>query len=306
MKNKLHLTLLSALLTLSSFIKSMGPQPQQQLSSAQIVERLVAKKEEELKARYKPEEILVPPGEELETFDPVAYSAKAIQQEVKTIKCLYQQFEEQLGKGNKFLPTYEVAGSLSYAMPIDEIIHTVKTKFKEMHKNNQIITKNEFQTLDPNKWYNKGENLTRIWGAEYLAKRGYNVPKYIIVVDDPNNIKIKIVLRIGFPSIEYIENGTVYAEKIIGEPAAADVRPIGSDHGYTDYSDSGNILRTQDDSLYFVDTEYKSFYDARPEPHIFEGIGQWQKKSDYLKERFELINKIDGTNKIIEFSVLAP
>ncbi len=82
-------------------------------------------------------------------------------------------------------------------------------------------------------------------------------------------------------------------------------------HGYTDYSSPGNILKTKDGNYYVVDTEWKSFADGSPQSLIFGTLTNedtFKGSPDifclYFKERFQLINGLEGSEKIIEFSVL--
>lgn len=268
-----------------------------QMTSSEIVEKLLKIKEKDLAS-----EELLPGEKESSRFD----SLKLYQE-------LYPFYESRFDSVKKTWPFYEVVGSaINYAMNLDEITEAIKTKFRSMYQKGQIISREEFQKRDKNKWLDKGTNLSRIWGAEYLSKKfkddnrtNMKVPEYIIVVDNLNKIQVGIQFGTCFPIVAAIENGAIFAEKIDGAPSARKGQDI-VNYGYTDYSDPGNILKTKDNIYYVVDTEYKSFYDGMPDRHIFKNVkGGPLVMCEYFKNRFKLINNIDQQNKIIEFSVIS-
>lgn len=228
---------------------------------------------------------------------------------------LYPWYEAGMNAFKSKFPNYEIGGNLNYFMNLNEMTNVIKAKFKEMYYNGQIMTREQFEKQDTSKWYPKGEGLTRIWGAEYLAKKfkennkqWFKVPRYIIVVDNPNNIQVNLIMTNScFPIIGQIKNGQIYAEKIEGkEVARKGLNSIG--FGYTDYSSPGNIIMDKEGIHYPVDTEYKSFYDGMPEGNLFENFnlskGDPQSLCGYFQKRFKLLNPGIGSERVIEFSVL--
>lgn len=225
-------------------------------------------------------------------------------------KELYHFYESHTDAIKTNWPVHEVVGGkLNYAMSFEEIKNAIVVKFKKMKESGQIISRENFKNAG-NKWLDRGTELTRIWGAEYLAKKfaedkrkNFKVPEYLIVVDDLSHVKINIHLGACYPMISQIENGRVYAKKIDGTPVARKGSNL-IGYGYTDYSDAGNILQTSDGIYYAVDTEYKSFYDGLPESHLMKGVkGGPLIACEYFQNRFKYINKIDKFDKMVEFSL---
>ena len=213
--------------------------------------------------------------------------------------------------------TYRGAGYLNYLMTLDEMKVVVEDKFKQMRRNGQILTKDEFKQRDSAEWYYKGDELTRIWGAEYLAEKfaeagepKFKVPEYIIVVDDPENIQADIWFTDCFPVMNKIKNSTIYAEYIRGDGAAHQLQEELAEkklsplerrrrtglfklaHGYTDFSGNNNILRTIEGDNYFVDTAWDSFYNMDPGPNIVPTRFLCR----YVQKRFETFNHVDKTS----------
>ena len=192
----------------------------------------------------------------------------------KTVKA-YKELENKL-RLIKQIPSASMWGGINYSMSLDEMKQTVKEIFDAMKKNGQIISKNDFEKIKNNYYVRKPHNdATRIWGNQYLKKqidkstflkKMYDVPNYIIVMDNEHPIKVTLFFGNNkFPEVTELENATIYFEKIIGEPVATkslDTREIGiqSGIGYDDFSDPGNILLDEKTGKkYVVDTEFKSF-----------------------------------------------
>ena len=202
------------------------------------------------------------------------------------------------------IPTYKVAGSLSYTMTLPEIEQKVKAVFSEMYRSGKIITRSDFKKYDQKKWIAKKDNLTRIWGAQYLAelfaknnKSNFKVPDYIIVIDDPRKVRVKISFWSAFPAITRIK-GEIYAQYINGSPAYPEVG-----FGFTDYS-GPNILQSKDKNFYVIDTEYRSFYRAAPEEELFKNMpGPADVLGEFLKNRFLLIHDLTTTEAMLEFAL---
>lgn len=206
----------------------------------------------------------------------------------------YRNFENLIAQDPHIL-FYPVAGGITYNMSLNQMKTFITKKFEDLYNQGKILTPKQFQELDENQWHPQDTKLTRIWGAEYLAQKfkenqqnNLKVPEYIMVVNNLDNLKIRIYLSPGFPIIAALVNGKIYAEKIVGRPAA---RSVVVGHGYTDYSALDNIIYDNNTKKYYVvDTEYKSFYDGYPKDKLFENIpGNF---ADYVQRRFKLLNKI--------------
>ncbi len=258
-------------------------QPASKLNSAKIVNALIEKKRKE--------------SQTSEHFLEENY--------FKRLRGLYSSYEMKLSELRQSMPIYPVAGGLNYTITLDEMVCTIQKKFREMRKKGLIVTREEFKKYDKQEWFFKpGSNLTRIWGSEYLAERfkqekksSYKVPSYIIVVDDLTNLKILVCWAACFPIISRI-NGDIYAQRILGRPARPDVG-----FGFSDYT-GPNILKNDDGLYYVIDTEYRSFYKAAPEKELYKNLKEdWPSLCEYLKNRFLLINKLQGTSKSFKFSV---
>lgn len=218
----------------------------------------------------------------------------------------YQSSNPSRNRSRSMRPdlSYAVAGGLSYAMTLDEMTDAIKSKLDFLYCKGKIITREQFKKYDKNKWFFKKDNLTRIWGAEYLAdhfaqnkKHGYKVPDYIIVVDDLKKVQIKVFFWPYFPAFARIK-GAIYAQKINGSPAAdADVG-----FGFTDYT-GPNILKDTKGDYYVIDTEYRSFYHAAPEADIFKHIKNWKSKAEHLKTTFLTRHGIKAEDKLFTFSL---
>jgi len=215
---------------------------------------------------------------------------------------------KSVGKGEQQFKTallsYPVAGGLSYVMSLEEINHTIESKFRKMRKERRILTRPEFDKYKRDEWFHKpGSNLTRIWGAEYLAEKfkkkpHFKVPDYIIVVEDLKNLNIRVCWGKCFPIISKVR-GDIYARKIDGKPSQPDVG-----FGFDDYT-GPNVLKTDDGTYYVIDTEYRSFYKAAPEKEIYKQVKDWPRLCESLKNRFMVSNKIKGVCRTFNLSVAA-
>ena len=223
---------------------------------------------------------------------------------LSVLEALYPQYEAAINARKQYFPRYALTGGIHYLMSLEEITALTKARLEVMYHQGRILTEAQFEKLNKEEWFPRLNNLTRIWGAEFLQKgfeelgyQSYKVPEYIIVVKDLKNIQITLSFNDCFPIAFEILNGQIYAKKIVGKPIANTMGRSGIDStglGYTDYSAASNILETKDGSKYFVDTEYKSFYDGTPGPHFFQNkVPAWLAFCNYINERFKLIHNID-------------
>ena len=187
----------------------------------------------------------------------------------------YKEYEGHLAEV-KHVPEASLWGGINYAMTLEEMKQKIKATFSGMKRNGLIVSKNEFEGIKDKYFNSPRTDLNRIWGVEYLKNKisesptlskKYDVPQYIIVVDDPHKISVKIsFFSEFFPSVNALNNGEIYFENIKGTKVASwnssAVNDIGikSGIGYDDFSDPGNIIRQSGIGKYYiVDTEYKSF-----------------------------------------------
>lgn len=186
----------------------------------------------------------------------------------------YEQHEKGLNK-IKQAPEASMWGGINYTMTLTEMQQKVEEKFNELKKNKLILSKDQFEPIK-DKYFLPRSNLTRVWGTDYLRSKinfsemlrnKYDVPNYVIVLDNPNKASVNISFENEyFPQVFEVENGSIYFEKIMGTGisswACPAVQDIGtkSGIGYNDFSDAGNIIMQEGTNKnYIVDTEEKSF-----------------------------------------------
>ena len=216
---------------------------------------------------------------------------------------LYPLHEKNLDNYKKHFPKYALTGGITYLMSLDEIATIIQAHLEVMRSEGKILTEEEFAELNKDEWVDQKNNLTRVWGGQFLQKefqerglQNHKVPEYILVVKDLKNIQIKIWFGRCFPIATEILNGNIYAKKIVGKPSGRQMGITGADSrrlGYTKYSDP-SIVETQDGSKYFIDTQYDSFYDGNPASHFLQNrVPAYGILCSYLEERFKLTNHID-------------
>jgi hypothetical protein len=212
---------------------------------------------------------------------------------------LYKKYDDLLKNLKNNPKEYSLAsvmGGINYGMTLDEMKQKVKELFLSMKKNGVIISKEAFEKVKGRYFPVPSTNLTRIWGADhlkkefngskYLSEKKYDVPGYVIVVDDPNVIKLR--LSFGdrtFPIPLELENGKIYFEEIKGEEVGSlsESRFDLSSTGFSDFSATGNIIQDgKTGRRYVVDTELKSFTFplSRESTHMLE----------YANKKFRYLN----------------
>lgn len=185
----------------------------------------------------------------------------------------YREYEEDLDAYVKENPKASFGG-INYAMTLKEMEQKLQEKFEDMNNRGLIIFKEEFERIKGKYFSRPTDDLTRIWGAEYLKnkinkseylKSHYDVPTYVIVADDPKHLEINLFFdKPTFPNAGTLGNAYIYFEKIVGPRVAfwhspiVDEIGIKSGIGYNDFTDPGNIIEMNGKN-YIVDTEFKSF-----------------------------------------------
>jgi len=230
----------------------------------------------------------------------VAFGSKPFDFEKYYVELLekYKTYERELQQ-IKHMPEASLWGGINYSMTLEEMKQKIKATFSDMKKKGLIVSKDEFEGIK-DKYFNfPRTDLNRIWGVEYLKNKisasqylskNYDVPQYIIIVDNPRKISVKISFFSEiFPSVNELNNGEIYFENIKGTEVASwnssAVNDIGikSGIGYDDFSDPGNIIRQSGiNKYYIVDTEYKSFK-IKMNSYLREIL-------EYASERFIYLN----------------
>lgn len=169
------------------------------------------------------------------------------------------------------IPSWEVAGPLNYGMSLDQMKETITQKFKEMIASGNLMTEQSFYKKHTRESFcltsdEKANNLTRIWGAEFLRSNllddpTLNVTEHILIIDD-NAQEIEVqVDHLVYPHLSSVNNGYIVSRKIEGIESAEEYRSSNklSELLFWDFADSGNIIRDADNIGWIVDTEAHSF-----------------------------------------------
>lgn len=204
---------------------------------------------------------------------------------------LYLRFEQWIRKNNQ-APTWEVAGPLHYGMTLSKMQKAIEQKFCNLVSSGLLIKESIFNKKRSDFYPptgKGGDNLTRIWGAEYLNSNLSNqkdlkaAGHFLVVGDDADEIEVQVALG-EYPYLSIIKNGHIVSKKIDGEERAFSYRSsmVLEKLRYKDFKDQGNIIQDANRINWIVDTELKSF-DAPP-----IGINQYAMQT-FLKKRFAVL-----------------
>ena len=222
------------------------------------------------------------------------------------------KLEADLREQRSHLPkgwdSYEPAGGLQWSMSLGNIHSHVQKKFEDLRKSGILLFRSEFERREDREKFRpagriyragqRNNDLTRIWGAEYLRKKLeeeelYRVPRFILIVEDRvKSLSVKLwdggSKSLFITSIEP-DQGEIVVENVSrGKPDAWSAK-----HkwllrlGYVDFSDPGNILQGEDGKYYIVDTEWKSL------DGVLERSGEPRKIGllrEYAATRFHAFN----------------
>jgi hypothetical protein len=169
--------------------------------------------------------------------------------------------------------SFEPAGGIKLSIDTDEIDSLVQEKFLQLRINGLLLTRSEFeQREDVAKFRKPGkdqnDDLTRLWGAEYLRKKllgneQYSVPRFFIIVEDGAK-KIPVTVIKTYNSLLISKCDTAFAEVVVENMVDTRATCTKEKHGwlekigYVDYADSGNIREGRNGKFFVVDTEWKS------------------------------------------------
>lgn len=216
----------------------------------------------------------------------------------------YLQMERFIRENNEKIPTWKIAGPLHYGMSPSKMKAVIQQKFREMVASGQLMRKATLmRSQDRTTFYPKTgkgrDNLTRIWGANFLKTNLKEHPKldtaehYLLVDDDAIEIEVQVRQRgaglfnytlCDYPLLSKIKNAGILSKIIVGKSAAREYlhSQVLKRLNYWDFSDRGNIIRDSNGIGWVVDTEAISF----SPPKIDIKYNPLQK---YIKKRFDVL-----------------
>lgn len=191
-------------------------------------------------------------------------------------------------------------------MSPEQMKDAITKKFKEMASSGKLMSEEQLTKKHNREFFyptteRGGNNLTRIWGAEFLKsnlkddKTLDSAEHFLIVVESASEIEVQVWLG-EYPYLSIVKNAHILSKKIEGSSSAWDYRYSSKlyELQYRDFKDSGNIIRDSEGVGWVVDTELKSFdYPKLGETSCFV--------QNYLKKRFKVLaggNSLYQTFKI--------
>lgn len=207
---------------------------------------------------------------------------------------LYLKIEKWIRETSNEMPSWQVAGPLNYGMSLEQMKDAITKKFKDMASSGNLIAEEQLSKKHDRKLFypttGKGDNnLTRIWGAEFLKSnlldnKTLNAAEHFLILDDSvSEIEVQVYHR-DYPYLCRVNNAYVLSQKIEGTRKAWEYRSSGklNELGYRDFSDPGNIICDSKGTGWVVDTELKSF----DSPELDRNSSLLQ---GYLKKRFKVL-----------------
>lgn len=219
----------------------------------------------------------------------------------------YLKNEEWIRENSDKIPLWQVTGPLNYGMSLEQMQDVITNKFKEMAFSGNLMTEEQLKNYDRETFYpttqRGGDNLTRIWGAEFLKSnlidsKTLNAAEHFLIVDDfASEIEVQVGLN-EYPILYFVRNAHVLSQKIEGDEASSKYSCSGklAKLGYKDYQDPGNIICDSKGTGWVVDTEWKSF----DKPELDRTSEQFQ---EYLKKRFEVLSGVKTSFLTFKISV---
>lgn len=206
----------------------------------------------------------------------------------------YRALEEKIRSASVAIPSWPVAGPLNYGMTLEKMKEVITNKFMEMANSGHLISEKQLESCNRESFYppdkKGGDNLTRIWGAEFLVsnlkhEKAINAPEHFFIIEDPAS-EIEIQVWHGpYPYLSIVKkNGYILSRKIEGEPKALEYR-CSTDLAklkYKDFGDPGNVIKDSKGTGWVVDTELKSF----DPPNLSRESALIQ---NYSKKRFDVL-----------------
>ncbi|MFI5342903.1 MAG: hypothetical protein ACHQUC_01655, partial [Chlamydiales bacterium] len=155
------------------------------------------------------------------------------------------------------------------ALEMHERLHSFLT---DLHSQNLLLTQSEFDQFLPENYIEKGLEIGRILGRDYIERKAnelglkhVKVPKKMIVIDDQTDLKLRAAAGLDIEALS--GSCTVYAERIKGANRAinpAEVAELLRLFEATGFSDINweNII-VAEDGVYIIDTEFTNFWESR-------------------------------------------
>lgn len=211
----------------------------------------------------------------------------------------YLEMENSIRDNPEKIPRWEVAGPLNYSMTLSTMKNVIESKFKEMVSSGQMISEKSYcqQQYRKDFYCNGDNNLTRIWGADFLKTNLVNTPSlkaadhFLIVKDGATELEVTVWHSISpyFPSLQVVQNAYIVSKKIEGHKRTTkdNISFYGSSRildqlQYRDFN-YGNIIQDSNGVGWIVDTEEKSF-----EAPVIKGDALTRQV--YLKDRFRVLS----------------
>jgi len=188
-------------------------------------------------------------------------------------KTTYLEIENLVRSHFDQIPVWEPDGSLHYGMTLEKMKEVVGNKLKEMANSGQLILKSSLHSRhDPATlhYVTGSDNLTRIWGANFLKDRLKNkedidaAMHFLVVDDESKSLSIEVGHNNNLtPTLKIVKNAFIVSQKILGTPCAVTKRYYLAKEldevRYRDFKDPGNVIEDSEGKKWIVDTETKSF-----------------------------------------------
>ena len=232
---------------------------------------------------------------ELESESPIVELLKKEDSYWQDQEELYLKIEKWVRENSDKVPSWQVAGPLNYGMSLEQMKDVITNKFKEMAFSGNLLTDEQLTTNHNRETFfptsgRGGNNLTRIWGSEFLKSNliddeTLNAAEHFLIVDDSaSEIEVQVWHNI-YPYVSIVSNAHILSKKIEGVRTAWEYRLSSKldELRYRDFTDPGNIICDSKGKGWVVDTELKSF--DPPKLNRNANIVQ-----NYLKNRFEVLS----------------
>jgi hypothetical protein len=221
---------------------------------------------------------------------------------------LYLKIEKWVRENSDKISSWQVAGPLNYGMSLEQMKDVITKKFKKMVFSGNLMTdeqlsKNHNREIFYPTTGRGGNNLTRIWGAEFLKSNLIDdetlkaAEHFLIVEDSASEIEVQ-VWHGEYPYVSIVSHAHILSQKIEGVGKAWEYRFSGKldELRYRDFKDPGNIICDSKGRGWVVDTEMKSF----DFPKLNRSAHLVQ---DYLKKRFKVLSGEENSGLYHTFKI---
>lgn len=203
----------------------------------------------------------------------------------------YLEIEGQIRENVANIPRWEIAGPLDYSMTLKKMKEVLEMTFRKMAASGHLLHENSIKGTRKDYFPPTGKgknNLTRIWGAEFLKSHLANHPTFratdhFLIINE-NATELEVTAWHGeYLCLSSVENAHILAKNIDGEKAAwlCQNSQLLDQLGYKDFADPGNIRLDSNGTCWIVDTEINSF----KSPSLQE-----RELQSYLQKRFRILS----------------